>query len=1171
MTKAKASASKRSFLFKRVSAAVNYFMIFSMLFYTLIPALKVSAEEVSSAEAATPSVSEASAPASSETTVSAPSETATVSAPAETPASTEVSAPAETSSASETPAAETQASTETPASVTETEAAPETTVPANEIATVEPIAEPLIEPLVIEEPIVVENLTNNSVSTPAVILESTAAVAETGAEKTIATSTEEIATTTAKTAVNTEEPKVIEPIVENGAKVLISEKVELGKTYVAPQNKAVTVTFTKLPENPGSLFIEEVILTPEQVTELGALSNVAYDITSSMADGTFECDVTLPIPAGQTDVQIKNAEDVAGLSTAETMPAADVEVSGDTATLSSNHFTIFVAAKNNHKDIGSVEFADSPYYIKAGGDNLIDDITFKNFKLFYPTSEIRFVFSSKGDKIYSNIDWDWGIDPKLRVNLPVGEYTLTAEYKKNGGWQTISDSEKHGKVYSIGEPSIEFVIPTKENNYFRSSDNPLRVKVSNEFNQIRKVTFKIKEVVDDRDSHYKNVSFVKPKPEPKSYIFTVDSDKCETAGDYLLCDVNKSGSWSPKGLGEGEYSAQVRVYTEADKDDNNSDFEFLNCDGGKGDKKWIDSINFFVDSSAPEISDLQIETKPYDYTPKVYVYSKSLTVSAEASDNQEVKNVDFYLTEPTGGICDGIGPILPGMESVVVVKDTDGRYRTTFDTSTLNGSYCINAKAEDLAGSHSETAKSAVILDNTAPRVEITNPTEGAIFSSAITSVIDIRGTIQDVNQHHYWLVVEDNSGTKVAGPDVVNDSTSFTNKSLFSWNISGVPSGTYKIKLEARDAAGNKGAESITSKTVIIDNTAPTVPTLSFIDRVNHYNLPCGGATNAQNITVDWADATDANGIAGYDYQINYPKLDGTRGIWNQSLVPSEYTGSLNEGTHYVKVRARDKAGNVSAWSSECAITLDTKAPTATFKHYINGVEFTGAIARVNNVNKLSFTGEYRDAEPSSGLLKDSYVIFDAQKDGSFAFMNNGAKAYCGWRQAPNLVEGLSGTSTSVTEQVSFTNCISSLPDGEYYMSHQVYDHAVRKDIPSITQFRDVLGLHFIIDKTAPEAPTPLYPENGSVRTTATQDKIDWTDVTDPSSPVTYIYEASNASTTNEDGSFVTKAYVSGPLTNSEIPTPGTPAGTYYWHAKAIDALGNTSAWSVTWSVYRG
>ena len=65
-------------------------------------------------------------------------------------------------------------------------------------------------------------------------------------------------------------------------KATTSEVVQLNKTYVAPQNDQVTVTFTKLPANPGKLSIEEITLSDEQVASLHALSNKAYDITGTV-------------------------------------------------------------------------------------------------------------------------------------------------------------------------------------------------------------------------------------------------------------------------------------------------------------------------------------------------------------------------------------------------------------------------------------------------------------------------------------------------------------------------------------------------------------------------------------------------------------------------------------------------------------------------------------------------------------------------------------------------------------------------------------------------------------------------------------------------------------------------------------------------------------------------
>lgn len=105
-------------------------------------------------------------------------------------------------------------------------------------------------------------------------------------------------------------------------------------------------------------------------------------------------------------------------------------------------------------------------------------------------------------------------------------------------------------------------------------------------------------------------------------------------------------------------------------------------------------------------------------------------------------------------------------------------------------------------------------------------------------------------------------------------------------------------------------------------------------------------------------------------------------------------------------------------------------------------------------------------------------------------------------------------------------------------------------------------------VDEIAPAVPTHLSPANGDTVTQAELDKIDWTDVTDDSSPVVYYYQSSLSSATNEDGSFVTPAYTSEALTVSEISTTGTPEGTYYWHVRAVDNAGNTSAWSSAWSV---
>ena len=66
--------------------------------------------------------------------------------------------------------------------------------------------------------------------------------------------------------------------------------------------------------------------------------------------------------------------------------------------------------------------------------------------------------------------------------------------------------------------------------------------------------------------------------------------------------------------------------------------------------------------------------------------------------------------------------------------------------------------------------------------------------------------------------------------------------------------------------------------------------------------------------------------------------------------------------------------------------------------------------------------------------------------------------------------------------------------------------------------------------------APVIVSPVSGSVKTQAELDKIDWSDVVVAATPVTYIYQASNSSATNPDGSFVTPIYTSGALTVSTV-----------------------------------
>ncbi|MGA2911227.1 MAG: chitobiase/beta-hexosaminidase C-terminal domain-containing protein [Candidatus Levyibacteriota bacterium] len=179
--------------------------------------------------------------------------------------------------------------------------------------------------------------------------------------------------------------------------------------------------------------------------------------------------------------------------------------------------------------------------------------------------------------------------------------------------------------------------------------------------------------------------------------------------------------------------------------------------------------------------------------------------------------------------------------------------------------------------------------------------------------------------------------------------------------------------------------------------------------------------------------------------------------------------------------------------------------------------------------------------------------ITYEFQSSGSSNVDSNGSLINA-W---DSITNGNSEQNHLTSPQIHSTGA----QDGTYYWQVRAIDTAGNKSVWSSIW-------KMTIDTTAPPVPTPLSPADNSFRTTATQTLIDWSDVTDPSTPVTYQYESSNSNSLNPDGSFTSPVYVSGALPTSQIPTPGTPEGIYYWQVRAIDAAGNKSAWSTPWKV---
>ncbi len=159
-----------------------------------------------------------------------------------------------------------------------------------------------------------------------------------------------------------------------------------------------------------------------------------------------------------------------------------------------------------------------------------------------------------------------------------------------------------------------------------------------------------------------------------------------------------------------------------------------------------------------------------------------------------------------------------------------------------------------------------------------------------------------------------------------------------------GTSEGTYYLRVKAKDNQGNETDWSngpTDPYKIIVDNTPPQTPTdLGFNTPPGDYATPrpgvevaCGGYVNQNSVSHHWSDES-ASGAVGYQRQWKYPGSSVWQGAenWNTPYTNYRTFGGSGgtEGLWYVRVRAKDAAGNWSDWSTGCAVTFDKTPPAA-------------------------------------------------------------------------------------------------------------------------------------------------------------------------------------------------------------------------------------------------
>ena len=247
--------------------------------------------------------------------------------------------------------------------------------------------------------------------------------------------------------------------------------------------------------------------------------------------------------------------------------------------------------------------------------------------------------------------------------------------------------------------------------------------------------------------------------------------------------------------------------------------------------------------------------------------------SVSYSENRKTATVSLSVTDE-GGVA---SVTFAGIE----MSASGGSYQASV---SQNGSYTV--VAVDQAGNQQSTTVQVSGIDLTPPSIQVTSANNSWQKSQTVT-----------------FSVTDENSG--VSAVQVTKDGAPVAYTESSGYQFVAAANGTYVIA--ATDKAGNQSTQSVTI--TMVDATAPAAPLLT----------NGGKPVNAYNGKEDSIYKTDATSFA-----VSYQKAaEGESPVTVKAKVDSgEYTAlsadapkvTLTAGTHTVKIKTVDAAGNESA-----------------------------------------------------------------------------------------------------------------------------------------------------------------------------------------------------------------------------------------------------------------
>lgn len=800
------------------------------------------------------------------------------------------------------------------------------------------------------------------------------------------------------------------------------DNVVVNKEYVAKQNDKVRIKFSQLPTPSGKITIKEIKLSSEQIEQTGALSDTAYDISSTMENGTFE--YTLMLPTTKTDnVEVKASEDG---QTFFTLGGVSAQAGALTIT-GLNHFTVFVVASPDAgadiSGIGTVTWSN-PIRVKASDG-----------------SHASVTLDGKTSHYLKATDYGLSIPPSAVIKGIVISIERKSNRTDNGGSKDAAVRLIKNGIVGTTDRSTSTTYTTA-NDFYENHGSPTdlwgETWTAADLNSSNfGVAFAATKPSSLGYAHIISVDHIKvtvyynTPPVANEISYSTDEDAAKTitlaatdvdSGDSLTYSIVSEPSYGTLGL----VSGNSVTYTPA-ADYNGSDSFIYKANDGTEDSN-SSTVNITVNA----VNDVPlfdpITNQSVDENASLQSISITNVVSGSLDELSQSVTMSATSSDPT---------IVPDPS-----VSGGGLTRTLNYTPATNkyGVVTITVTADDGQLQNNTASRTFTITVN----ADVIEPSGGSIsYTDGYYTTASVALTVEDGIDSGSGInsssrIIKRKSATLSNGTCGIFDSWSMISPagSYPNFSDTDVSSGNcYQYQYSVSDNEANQ-ATYTSSNTAKVDTTLPTILSYALDNNIISPNSS-PGILDSATIDTAFSEKVNAN-ISIFDASNQLIKSLYTSSGTVQNPTAKNWDGKdasdnyVSDGVYTIKITITDIAGNATIDTSK-TITVDNTSPTNP------GVPISNQ-TNPTNQNVLGWNWA-----AATDTLSDigSYV----------------------WSLLNGETEVASGSTSPITPIVSQTTDISSYLDGIFTFKVKAGDNA--------GNFADwVLSDLLTVDRLIPVAP---------------------------------------------------------------------------------------------------